>query len=87
MLTALIKGFSNEYSLGLTCAVIGSYTFIGGLGATFYVSYFNTAFIFIIMITFMIRVFFASGGSGLLGNFTCNFSSIRHFAPIWFGHT
>ena len=34
----------------LLAAIIGSYTLIGGLGATFYVSYFNTGFIIILIL-------------------------------------
>ena len=34
-----------------------TYTFIGGLGATFYVSYFNTSIMFIIMLIFLAKVY------------------------------
>ena len=42
----------------LLAAVIGGYTLIGGLGATFYVSYFNTALIFVLILMLVIEVFY-----------------------------
>merc|ERR1719234_2613682 len=42
----------------LLAVVIGGYTLIGGLGATFYVSYFNTALIFFLIILLMVEVFY-----------------------------
>ena len=41
----------------LAC-VIGGYTLIGGLGATFYVSYFNTALIFVLILMLVVEVFY-----------------------------
>jgi len=38
--------------------VIGGYTLIGGLGATFYVSYFNTALIFVLILMLVVEVFY-----------------------------
>merc|ERR1711988_464375 len=48
VLNALVKDLSPELAAMLLAAVIGGYTLIGGLGATFYVSYFNTALMFVI---------------------------------------
>ena len=42
----------------LLASVIGGYTLIGGLGATFYVSYFNTALIFVLILMLVIEVFY-----------------------------
>ena len=42
----------------LLACVIGGYTLIGGLGATFYVSYFNTALIFVLILMLVIEVFY-----------------------------
>ena len=42
----------------IIAAVVGGYTLIGGLGATFYVSYFNTAFIFILILMLVVEVFY-----------------------------
>ena len=60
-MTNLVDGLSVELATGLVAAVIGTYTFIGGLGATFYVAYVNTAIIFIITIVFLIKVFYDFG--------------------------
>ena len=60
-MTNMVKGLSVEYATGLVAAVIGTYTFIGGLGATFYVSYLNTATIFIILLIFAFKVFYTPG--------------------------
>ncbi|XP_071147925.1 uncharacterized protein [Mytilus edulis] len=57
VLTSLVKGLNVEFATVLVVAVIGTYTFIGGLGATFYVSYFNTALIYIIMLIIMQKVY------------------------------
>ena len=40
----------------LLAAIIGSYTLIGGLGATFYVSYFTTGFIIILILLLIVEV-------------------------------
>ena len=49
----------------LLASVIGGYTLIGGLGATFYVSYFNTALIFILIIMLVAEVLFLKSCKGL----------------------
>ena len=56
-MTNLVSGLSVEMATMMVATVIATYTFIGGLGATFYVSYFNTAFIFVIMIIFLTKVY------------------------------
>jgi len=40
----------------LLAAIIGGYTLIGGLGATFYVSYFNTGLIFVLVLLLVTEV-------------------------------
>ena len=57
VMTNLVKGLSVELATGLVAMVIGTYTAIGGLGATFYVSYFNTSIIYIIMLMFLVKVY------------------------------
>ena len=42
VMTSLVRGMSLEVCTAMVVAVMGTYTFIGCLGATFYVSYFNT---------------------------------------------
>ncbi|XP_076358090.1 uncharacterized protein LOC143250861 [Tachypleus tridentatus] len=69
VMTTLVRGFSVEYGMLVVVTVIGTYTWIGGLGATFYVSYFNTALIFIIMLIFAFAVYnLDSSVGGLLGS-------------------
>ena len=58
VLNALVKDLSVELAAMIIAAVIGGYTLIGGLGATFYVSYFNTAFIFILILMLVVEVFY-----------------------------
>merc|ERR1719151_572860 len=58
VLNSLVKDLSPELAAMLLASVIGGYTLIGGLGATFYVSYFNTALIFFLIILLMVEVFF-----------------------------
>lgn len=57
MLSGLTKNMGVEYAAMLMTAVIGTYTCIGGLGATFYVSFFNTAMVMLMMLVFVIRVY------------------------------
>ncbi|KAH9514149.1 urea active transporter [Bulinus truncatus] len=57
VITALVKFISVEYATTLIAAIIGGYTLIGGLGATFYVCYFNTAIIYILLVTLMFKVY------------------------------
>lgn len=58
VLNSLVKDLSPELAAMLLAAVIGGYTLIGGLGATFYVSYFNTALIFILILMLVVEVFY-----------------------------
>ena len=55
-LFSLVADLSPELAALLLATVIGGYTLIGGLGATFYVSYFNTALIFILIIMLVVEV-------------------------------
>ncbi|KAG1693505.1 Urea-proton symporter DUR3 [Nymphon striatum] len=57
VMVSLIKSFSVPYAVMIMVVVMGTYTWIGGLGATFYVSYFNTSLIFIIMIIFALKIY------------------------------
>ena len=56
--SSLVADLSPELAAMLLAAVIGGYTLIGGLGATFYVSYFNTALIFVLILMLVIEVFY-----------------------------
>nr|XP_054750098.1 uncharacterized protein LOC129255796 [Lytechinus pictus] len=54
VLTSLVDGLSLEMAAMCLTAIIWASTGIGGLGATFYLSYFNTTVIFIIMTIFVL---------------------------------
>merc|ERR1712038_1022141 len=58
VLNSLVKDLSPELAAMLLASVIGGYTLIGGLGATFYVSYFNTALIFMLILMLVAEVFY-----------------------------
>ena len=58
VLNSLVADLSPELAAMLLAAVIGGYTLIGGLGATFYVSYFNTALIFVLILMLVVEVCF-----------------------------
>ena len=60
VLQALIKDMSIEMCVFIIAALFGSFSFIGGLGSTFYVSYFNAFVTFLILTVFVIRVFYLS---------------------------
>ena len=55
---SLVADLSPELAAMLLASVIGGYTLIGGLGATFYVSYFNTALIFVLILMLVVEVHF-----------------------------
>ncbi|CAH1779211.1 unnamed protein product [Owenia fusiformis] len=57
VLTSLTIDLSIEMACVILAAVIGSYTLVGGLGATFYVSYFNVALVFCFLIIMVVEVF------------------------------
>ena len=54
--SALVKDISDEMLLVLLAALFGSYCMIGGLGTTFYISYFNTALTFISVMIYVFSV-------------------------------
>jgi len=43
------------------------YTFMGGLGAFFYMSYFNSAAILILIVVFLLKIFYDSSANNVLG--------------------
>lgn len=51
----LAKDSSNEFVCLILAVLFGSYCLIGGLGTTFYISYFNTALIFITTSIFILK--------------------------------
>lgn len=58
VLNSLVSDLSPELAAMLLATVIGGYTLIGGLGATFYVSYFNTTLIFVLILMLVVEVFY-----------------------------
>lgn len=67
LLTSLVQGFSVELSTCLVAATVSTYTFMGGLGAVFYVSYFNTAIMMVLIMTFFVKVFYSPTPDNPLG--------------------
>jgi len=53
-----------ELATLLVAAIVSSYTFMGGLGAFFYMSYFNSAVILIFIVVFIVKVFYDSSPNG-----------------------
>ncbi|XP_069130647.1 uncharacterized protein [Argopecten irradians] len=49
---SLTNDISDEYTLLMMATLFGSYSLIGGIGTTFYVSYFNACLIFVSLIIF-----------------------------------
>ena len=68
-MTEVVEGMNVEFATMVVATVMGSYTYIGGLGATLYVSYFNTAIIFIIILTFVGKVYMDDSPDNPLGWF------------------
>ncbi|GFN93724.1 urea-proton symporter dur3-like [Plakobranchus ocellatus] len=54
----LVKDISDELILLIFATLFGSYSFVGGLGSTFYVSYANAVITFIIMSYYIIKLFY-----------------------------
>ena len=67
---SLTKDASGEFCVLLMATLFGSYSFIGGLGSTFYVSYFNTVLVFVMLCIFIINIFYKenTGETALLGS-------------------
>ena len=63
VLNSLVKDLSPELATMILTVIIGGYTLIGGLGATFYVSYFNTALIFGLILLLIVEGFHNPSGN------------------------
>ena len=66
-LNSLMIDLSPELAAMLLAAVIGGYTLIGGLGATFYLSYFNTALIFVLVMVLACQIYNPPVGTKVRG--------------------
>lgn len=53
---SLTKDASDEFVLVVMATLFGSYSLIGGIGTTFYVSYFNACLVFILLIVFVVKI-------------------------------
>ncbi|XP_076468357.1 uncharacterized protein LOC143299112 [Babylonia areolata] len=53
---SLTKDASDEFAVLLMATLFGSYSLIGGLGTTFYVSYFNACLVFLLLLVFVVQV-------------------------------
>lgn len=54
---SLTKDASDEFTVIIMATLFGSYSLIGGLGTTFYVSYFNACLVFVLLIVFVAKIF------------------------------
>lgn len=61
-LHVLVKDSSDEFVILILAVLFGSYCLIGGLGTTFYISYFNTALTFITVLVFVVKVSYTDKG-------------------------
>uniref|UniRef100_K1PJ51 Putative urea active transporter 1 n=1 Tax=Magallana gigas TaxID=29159 RepID=K1PJ51_MAGGI len=53
VLEGAVPGISKELSVIILISLFGSYCYIGGLGAAFYISYFNTCLMFIALTVYL----------------------------------
>ena len=83
VMISLIEGLSVELATALVVAVMFTYTYIGCLGATFYVSYFNTSIIFIIMLVFLVKVYNDDSNRNPLGKKTLNCIKVVEFQKLF----
>ena len=58
----ITKDASDEFIMIVMAILFGSYCFIGGLGTTFYISYFNTALTFVSLLVFIVQFSYLDNG-------------------------
>ncbi|RUS73380.1 hypothetical protein EGW08_018858 [Elysia chlorotica] len=58
LFTGLVKDISDELIMLIFATLFGSYSLVGGLGSTFYVSYANALITFVILSVFIIEMFY-----------------------------
>ncbi|KAK3802818.1 hypothetical protein RRG08_012330 [Elysia crispata] len=58
LFTGLVSDISDELILLIFATLFGSYSFVGGLGSTFYVSYANALITFVILSVYIIELFY-----------------------------
>lgn len=62
---SLIKDSSPEFCVLIMATLFGSYSFVGGLGSTFYVSYFNALLVFVLIAVLIVKLFYLPEGPAL----------------------
>ncbi|GFO39860.1 urea-proton symporter dur3-like [Plakobranchus ocellatus] len=67
---AVVKEVSAEMVVMVMATLFGSYTFVGGLGSTFYVSYFNVVIALCVLSYFVIKMFYVPEAELPFGNFS-----------------
>ncbi|XP_046575767.1 uncharacterized protein LOC124283788 [Haliotis rubra] len=77
-LQSMISNASPEFCVLLMATLFGSYSFVGGLGTTFYVSYFNAVLVFVILVVFIMNIFYLEnpGDTKLLGSMDAIFKQV-----------
>ncbi|BFZ14483.1 hypothetical protein BsWGS_17522 [Bradybaena similaris] len=80
LLQGLVKDASGEYCVIIMATLFGSYSFIGGLGSTFYVSYFNTAIIFVCVLCFIVNIFYDADNAGTFTTIDFIYDKVRCLA-------
>ncbi|XP_061178004.1 uncharacterized protein LOC133186736 [Saccostrea echinata] len=64
-LEGIVPEMSSELTVLLLVFLFGSYCFIGGLGAAFYISYFNTCIMFVALVIFTSMFIFPNSNANL----------------------
>ena len=62
-IVVIVKDVSDEFIMIVVAILFGTYCFIGGLGTTFYISYFNTALTFVCLLVFWIGLSYTERGN------------------------
>ncbi|KAK3592701.1 hypothetical protein CHS0354_037837 [Potamilus streckersoni] len=66
---SLTEGASDEFCVLIVAVLFGSYSFVGGLGTTFYVSYLNALVIFSILVFLNVKILFSPDEGSGTGSF------------------
>ena len=64
IIQSLTTEASDEFCALIIATLFGCYSFVGGLGTTFYVSYFNAVLIFSTLIVLLVKILYSQSTSG-----------------------
>ena len=64
IIQSLTTEASDEFCVLIIATLFGCYSFVGGLGTTFYVSYFNAVLIFSTLIVLLVKILYSPSTSG-----------------------